>query len=287
MGIRAWLQKHSVAAYFTLTFLISWGGVLVLGMPYGMPTAQDTFDEVWPMVFLPYLMGPLISGLLLTGVVNGRKGFKDLLTRLFRWRFAPRYYALALLTAPVLILLALLPLSLLWPSFTPALIAKSDKLSVLAMGLGVGILGGGLLEEPGWTGFATPQLRLRLSPLGTALSLGAVWGIWHLLPTYWGSGDANGVFDPMLFVPPCVFYLGVLPAYRALIVLVHEETNSLLVAVLQHASLTACSLFILAPSATGTALAVYYVILSAMTWIAAIAVRRLLRIRPSVDAATG
>lgn len=274
MGVGVVVRKHPVLAYFLLTFVISWGGVLVLGLPHGMPAKQGDFAAAWPVVFLPYLMGPLVSALVLTGVVHGRGGYGRLGSRLIRWRVAPRYYAIALLTAPMAILLTLLPLSLLSASFTPALVADGGRLALLAMGLGVGLLGGGLLEEPGWTGFATPEMRLRLSPLATGAALGVVWGAWHLLPTYWGSGNADGVFDPWLFLPPCVFYLGVLPAYRTLIVLVHEATGSLLVAALQHASLTACSLFVLAPAATGAPLAGYYVILSALMWAAVAWMRR-------------
>jgi membrane protease YdiL (CAAX protease family) len=33
------------------------------------------------------------------------------------------------------------------------------------MGLGYGLLGGGLLEELGWTGCAVPRFRLRYSVL--------------------------------------------------------------------------------------------------------------------------
>lgn len=279
MGVGVWVRKRPVLAYLVLTFAVSWGGLLVLAAPYGMPAKQSDFTTAWPVVFLPYLMGPLLSGLVLTGFVHGGAGYRRLGSRLLLWRVNPRYYAIALLTAPSLILLTLLPLSILSASFAPALIAKSGKLGILAMGLGIGILGGGLLEEPGWTGFATPEMRLRLSPLAAGSTLGVIWGVWHLLPTYWGSGNSAGVFDPWLFLPPCVFYLGVLPAYRTLIVLVYEATGSLLVAVLQHASLTACSLFILAPSATGAPLAGYYVVLSVLMWGAVAMVRRNQRAR--------
>ena len=37
-------------------------------------------------------------------------------------------------------------------------------------------------EELGWTGFALPALRARLSPLPAALVLGAVWAVWHFIP---------------------------------------------------------------------------------------------------------
>lgn len=199
-------------------------------------------------------------------MIHGRAGYRRLGVRLSRWRVSLRYYAIALLTAPVLILVTLLPLLMLSGSFAPALITNSDTLGILFMGLGVGILGGGLLEEPGWTGFATPQIRLLLNPVTAGLVLGVLWGAWHLLPTYWGSGDAQGAFDLWLFLPPCILYLGVLPAYRTLIVLLHGATDSLFLAVLQHASLTACSLFILAPAATGAPLAGYYAVLSLLMW---------------------
>jgi hypothetical protein len=42
------------------------------------------------------------------------------------------------------------------PTFAPAIVATSDKVGLLVMGLAYGLLGGGLLEELGWTGFAVP-----------------------------------------------------------------------------------------------------------------------------------
>ncbi|WP_169789174.1 CPBP family intramembrane glutamic endopeptidase [Nonomuraea candida] len=37
-------------------------------------------------------------------------------------------------------------------------------------------------EEAGWTAYATDPLRRRLGALGAAVVLGAVWGVWHLVP---------------------------------------------------------------------------------------------------------
>jgi hypothetical protein len=45
------------------------------------------------------LTGRGIAGLLLTGVLSGRAGFRELGTRLRRWRFGARWYAIALLTS--------------------------------------------------------------------------------------------------------------------------------------------------------------------------------------------
>jgi membrane protease YdiL (CAAX protease family) len=264
---KAFIKCHPVLTYFVLTFVISWGGVLILGAPSGMPTTQEQFKTLWPIVFLPYLLGPLISSILLTGIIYGRDGFRELLSRLLRWRVNLQWYAVALLTAPLTTLAILFSLSLTSSAYLPAIFTTDDKPALLLTGIAVGLIGGGLMEEPGWTGFSVPRLRLQYSFLSTGLITGILWGVWHFLPTYWGSGDSSGALDLLLFLPPCIFYIGVLPAYRVLMVWVYDRTSSLLVAMFMHASLTASSLFILSPSATGVSLMIYYLILTAAVWV--------------------
>ena len=49
---------------------------------------------------------------------------------------------------------------------------------------------------------------------------------------------------------------------------VYDRTGrSLLVTILMHASLTACSLFILAPAATGGSLVIYNLVAAAAVWV--------------------
>lgn len=45
MGVGDSVRKHLVSAFFLLTFAISWGGVLALGWPHGMPARQGDFAE--------------------------------------------------------------------------------------------------------------------------------------------------------------------------------------------------------------------------------------------------
>ena len=137
----------------------------------------------------------------------------------------------------------------------------------------IGLIGGGFLEELGWTGFAVLGLRRHYGVFTTGLIVGFLWGAWHFLPTFWGSGDSSGALSLSLLLPPCLFYVGVLPAYRVLMVWVYDRTGeSLLVAMLMHASLTASSLFILAPSAKGVSLMIYYLLLAAALWVIVAAV---------------
>jgi membrane protease YdiL (CAAX protease family) len=86
-----------------------------------------------------------------------------------RWRVGARWYALALLTAPPLFAAVSLALSLLSPEFLPGILTTSDKAALLLFGIGYGLIGGGFLEELGWTGFAVPRMRLRHGVLATGL----------------------------------------------------------------------------------------------------------------------
>jgi membrane protease YdiL (CAAX protease family) len=270
--IKVLIKSHPILSYFALTFVISWGGVLVLGAPYGMPATSDQANKFWPIVFLPFFLGPLLASLLLTGIVNGRDGFRELLSRLSKWRVNFRWYAVAFLTAPLLVTTILLVLSLTSSIFLPQILTSADKVGLLLTGLLVGLIEGGLMEELGWTGFAVPHLRLRYSVVTTGVIVGFLWGLWHILPTFWSSGNSSGTLDLPLFLPTCFYYIGVLPAYRILMVWVYDHTRSLLVAILMHAILSASTLFILLPPAIGVQLMTYYLILTTALWIAVAAV---------------
>jgi membrane protease YdiL (CAAX protease family) len=275
--ISDWIDRHPVLVYFLLTFLISWGGVLILGAPYGMPTTNETFTKVWPIVFLPYFLGPTIAGLLMTGIVSGRLGLRALLSRLRRWRVGIGWYATALLTAPLLVGLVALLLSMASRDYLPAIATADDKVGLLVTGVVVGLLFGGFLEELGWTGFAVPRLRQGYAVAVTGLIVGGLHALWHVLPTFWATGDASGAVSWPDFLPPLFFYAGVLPAYRILMVWVYDATESLLVSMLMHASLTASAPWILLPVVTGISLVIYYLVLIVAIWIVVALVLRVSR----------
>jgi hypothetical protein len=89
-----------VPAYDTLTFAISWGGMLmVIGGPGGLPGTPEQADRLMGIAFS--LMGRTqrVLGLILAGLLAGRAGLRDLLARVLRWRVAARWCAVALLTA--------------------------------------------------------------------------------------------------------------------------------------------------------------------------------------------
>ena len=281
--LKAALERHALAIYFVLAFAISWGGVLlVIGGPAGVPGTKEETDRLFPFVFLAMLAGPSLAGILLTLFTQGRTGLRELRSRLLRWRVGTRMYALSLLTAPLLTTVVLLSLSLFSRDFLPAILATPDKLPLILFGLTVG-LGAGIFEELGWTGFATPGLRKQHGVLAGGLFLGMLWGAWHILVNLWASGTPTREISPTFMLPVLLSTvgLGMLPAYRVLMVWVYERTQSLFVGMLMHVSLTA-SLIILRPVATGMALVVYELVWAGTLWaiMATIAVKA--RRRPSL-----
>jgi membrane protease YdiL (CAAX protease family) len=270
--IKAFIKRHPLLTYFALTFALSWGGVLlVIGGPGGIPGTQEEYETLLPPVGLALLAGPSVAGILLTGLSDGRAGFREFRSRLLTWRVGARWYAVALLTAPPLFLSALLALSLVSPVFRPGIFASDDPASILLMGIVAGLVVG-FFEELGWTGFATPRLRLRYGVFTTGLILGVLWGAWHVLTNdFWAAGTSLGAGElslPLFLTARGLLLLvGQMPAYRVLTVWAYDRTGSLLVAMLMHMSLTASTLIFQPPAISGAALLIYCLALDAATWV--------------------
>jgi membrane protease YdiL (CAAX protease family) len=266
MTIKPFIESHPVLTYYALTFAISWGSLLlVIGGPGKIPGTPEQFETLLPIAGLALVGGPSVAGLLLTGLVSGRAGFRELLSRLLRWRVGARWYAVAILPALLLMTAIPLALSLLFPDFLPGIFASDDKASLLLMGIAMGLMAG-IFEELGWTGFAIPRLRLRYGALTTGLIVGFLWGAWHLLMNFWTSGSPSGVLSLALLLHSVIFSVGILPTYRVLMVWVYDRTGSLLVAMLMHLSLTASNV-ILVPLAIGVPLVTWSLVLAAALWV--------------------
>jgi len=268
--ITAFIKRHPLVTYYTLTFAISWGGMLLaIGGPGELPGTPEQADRLMGIAF-SLLAGPSVAGVLLTGLVSGWTGLQDLLARLFRWRLAARWYAVALLAAPLLTTVAF---SVLWRAFSEfPIVTTDDKTSLLLQAIATG-LAGGFLEELGWTGFAIPRLKQCHGVFATGLIAGVLWGAWHFLVNLWYSGINSGGLTLALFLT-LYFLTGVeqLTAYRILMVWVYDRTESLLATVLMHASLIVSTTPILLPAMTGVAFLTWFLVLTVALWVVVAAV---------------
>ena len=239
LKITAFIKRHPVLVYYALVFAISWGCILIVLGPGGfLGTSVTTQTQLF--VGGPIsLLGPSISGVLLTGLIYGKPGLRLLLSRLLKWRVMAGWYALVFLIAPVLTTISLLALSI-----TPAIVTAEDKVGMLFSGIALGFFSSPFFEELGWTGFATPELRKRFSVLETGLIMGLLWGVWRF-PIFSASARDSTSLPPALFMAVLLFSW-LLP-YRVLMVWVYDHTKSLLLSILMHVPLIVGQ-FVLWPS---------------------------------------
>lgn len=223
------VRAHPLAAFFVLTYLLSWAyWLVVLGI-----MGRDTL--AW---FVPGAFGPPLAALVVTGLVEGRDGSRAFLRRWVLWRVGARWYALALVGLPALGLLVGL-LSRDW-SERFAGSGPSVVVTYLATLSFLLVLGGGQ-EEPGWRGFALPRMQERIGPLPASVVLGMLWGLWHLpvfilVPGYnsAGAGVASIATSVLVFTA-----VGAVGQSVLLTWLFNHTDGSVLLAVLAHASLNA------------------------------------------------
>jgi hypothetical protein len=70
------IKRHPLVAFFVLAFALTWAPT-----PFGVFMAA----------------GPLVAALVITAVVDGRRGLRELWSRMIRWRVGWQWYAAALL----------------------------------------------------------------------------------------------------------------------------------------------------------------------------------------------
>ena len=275
----AFARRHPAASYFITAFALSWGGVLAVILPGPIPAPPAEAERLFTFVYLAMLAGPPVAGIAMTAVAGGRVGLRDYGNRLLRWRVPLRWYGVALLTAPLVLLFMAAVLSSFSSDFTPAILtANTDpagpiraesRASFLVMSLLVGA-GAGFFEELGWTGFAIPTMRARHGVFVTGLVVGLLWGAWHFLAVLWGSAASFGAMTIPLFMFVALFSF--LPPYRVLMARVYDQTGSTLIAILMHASLTT-SMLVFQSTATGGAAIVYDVVFAVVLWMVVLATR--------------
>jgi uncharacterized protein len=270
LTIMSFIKKHSVLTYYALAFAISWGSFIVVIGPGEFLGTKEVSEGQMLFLLLTMLLGPSLAGILSTAFIYGSTGLRELLSRLLRWRVAARWYAVALLTAPLIYTAVTLVLLQTSRDFLPIILTSDNKVSLLLSSIVSGIIVA-VFEELGWTGFVTPRLRRRYGILTTGLVIGLLWGAWHF-PLFSGSVFSSQTIPPTLYLAVLLFSW-LLP-YRVLIVWVYDHTGSLLVAMLMHLPIVVAQFVRLAPATSEVQVVIDNLVLAAAMWVIVAAMLR-------------
>jgi membrane protease YdiL (CAAX protease family) len=177
-SLRTTVIAHPVAAFLALVFPVT---VLLAVVPMPDPLHGS----------LENILGAAVPAVVVTAIVGGRAGVRDLVRRTLRWRVPLRWYAVSLLALPTTLLLLapalygtdpLMALAENWPllftSFLPTLVFMVVLNSVA--------------EESAWTGFLFARLQARRMPVRAALLASIPFCLWHLVSFIDDTGSLLG-----------------------------------------------------------------------------------------------
>jgi uncharacterized protein len=185
------MGRHPVLVFFALAYLISWSWWLPLVLRGEVVRA----GVGWP-THAPGLVGPAVAAVLVTAILDGRRGLRDLGRRAVRWRVG-WWWVVVTATFGLAALGAVQ--ALVTGDDVPSLgdftrytgVGSISPVGVVAMVL----VHNGLGEETGWRGFAVERLVRAHDLRWTALLVGVGWAGWHL-PLFW-LVDSFRSFGPL------------------------------------------------------------------------------------------
>lgn len=221
------LKKNSLSLFFVIAFAIPIITTVIVTLLVGRPSdiVVRELSAAALVVVVAMVHAPTIAAIIAVFRSQGFQGIAILFRQLKYWKFAPEWYLKAILIFPVTILAVLFALSLFSAKFTPVL-------SLTAMAFAALI--GSLWEEIGWTGFATPVMLKRFSPLETGLLLGFLHAAWHLAASIYGAGAFHGNLFIVNFLAASVGIVGL----RIITIWIYTRTQSLVLGWLMHAGFT-------------------------------------------------
>jgi uncharacterized protein len=178
--LRSWIVRHPIATFLVLVYATTTALVFV---PKGLTESGLLPGGATPHGVLVNVLGSAVPAFIVTALVSGKAGVRDLARRSFRWRVPLRWYLVSLL-APLLIFL--IAITILY-GFAP-LRALAQNWLLLFTGflpaLAIMILLNNVAEEIGWTGFVFARLQDRHGPLRAALLTTVFFWLFHVSSFY-------------------------------------------------------------------------------------------------------
>lgn len=228
-----WVKHHPLAAYFALAYAITWAVALSIAASMrGWIGLQIPASAHFLTSY-----GPMLSAFIVTAMVGGSAGIRELLGRMTRWQVGLRWILVAVASPIALYLVAGLVMRILqgsWPDWSR--FGGAVEIAGLSgvSGWAYHTLTFGFGEETGWRGFALPRLQRGRSARSATLLLWVIWALWHLpMFTYKENYLAMGMFDVVGWL------VGMLSGAIVLSWLYNSSGGSILMVALWHGTYNA------------------------------------------------
>src|SRR5215212_8269006 len=178
--LRSWIIRHPIATFLVLVYVTTTALVFV---PRALTEPGLLPGGATPHGVLENVLGSAVPAFIVTVLVSGKAGVRDLARRSFRWRVPLRWYLISLL-APLLILLIAITIPY---GFAPLRALAQNWLllfTVFLPALAIMIVLNNVAEEIGWTGFVFARFQERPSPLRAALLTTVFFWLFHVPSFY-------------------------------------------------------------------------------------------------------
>jgi membrane protease YdiL (CAAX protease family) len=230
-GINFFIKRNALISMYIIMFVLAW----VIMIPQVL-NSQGVIARPLPE-FLELLTGwaPGIAAVLVSSVIAGRAGIRELLKRFLIWRVGIRWYLVGTLLLAAIILGGI-GLHVLFGGETPVIPAAGKPLWDIALTFVIFVLFGFLIntEEIAWRGFALPRLQVRYGALVAALLITFPEVLLHL-PLFWIK---DSFFQTVGFYWFSAFSIAAVFIY---VYVFNITKGSLLIVTLLHASQNAWS----------------------------------------------
>lgn len=168
-GLAGMVRQHPVAAFVCIAFGSTW----LLAIPLITDAVPDGFH-------LAVSVGPTIGALVVTGIIAGRSGIRDLGRRATDWRRVPGWRWWVASISPLVYLSLAVAALMVVDGLPPRLDWTS---SFGGDGWLTGLVGAslafGFFEEIGWRGFLLPRLQVGRTAAAASTGVWAIWAAWH------------------------------------------------------------------------------------------------------------
>jgi CAAX protease family protein len=178
--LQSWIIRHPIATFLVLVYATTTALVFV---PRALTEPGLLPGGAIPHGTLENVLGSAVPAFMVTALVRGKAGVRDLARRSLRWRVPVRWYLISLL-APLLIFL--IAITFLYGLGPLRALAQNWLLLFTAFlpALAIMILLNNVAEEIGWTGFVFARFQDRHGPLRAALLTTVFFWLFHVPSFY-------------------------------------------------------------------------------------------------------